>query len=46
VYISDSDLAAGRIGYLCVEVCYIRPDDAPAYEDIDGYLLGRTVTSG
>jgi hypothetical protein len=25
-------------------VCYIRPDDAPQYEDIDAYLLGRTVS--
>jgi hypothetical protein len=46
VYISDADLAAGRTGYLIVEVCYIRPDDAPGYEDIDGYLTGRIVTSG
>jgi hypothetical protein len=46
VYISDADVAAGRVGYLVVEVCYIRPDDAPGYEDIDGYLTGRTVTSG
>ena len=46
VYISDADVAAGRTGYLVVEVCYIRPDDAPGYEDIDGYLTGRTVTSG
>jgi hypothetical protein len=45
VYISDADIAAGRTGYLVVEVCYIRPDDAPAYEDIDGYLTGRTVTT-
>jgi hypothetical protein len=27
-----------------VEVCYIQPDEAPGYEDIDGYLLGRTVS--
>ena len=46
VYISDNDVAAGRVGYLVVEVCYIRPDDAPGYEDIDGYLNNRTVTSG
>jgi hypothetical protein len=44
LYISDPDVAAGRVGYLCVEVCYIRPDDAPQYEDIDPYLLGRTVS--
>ena len=34
----------GRTGYLVVEVCYIRPDDAPGYEDIDAYLTGRTVS--
>jgi hypothetical protein len=44
VFISDADIAAGRTGYLVVEVCYIRPDDAPQYEDIDPYLLGRTVS--
>jgi hypothetical protein len=43
-YISDADSAAGRTGYLCVEICYIQPDDAPGYEDIDGYLTGRTVS--
>jgi hypothetical protein len=25
-------------------VCYIQPDNAPGYEDIEGYLLGRTVS--
>jgi hypothetical protein len=44
VYISDADVAAGRTGYLVVEVCYIRPDDAPGYEDIDSYLNSRTVS--
>jgi len=44
VFISDADVAAGRTGYLVVEVCYIQPDVAPGYEDIDGYLLGRTVS--
>lgn len=44
VFISDADVAAGRTGYLVVEVCYIRPDDAPGYEDIDAYLTGRTVS--
>ena len=43
-YISSGDSNAGRTGYLVVEVCYIRPDEAPGYEDIDGYLLGRTVS--
>ena len=44
VYLSDADVAAGRTGYLVVEVCYIRPDDAPGYEDIDAYLNNRTVS--
>ena len=44
VFISDADVSAGRTGYLVVEVCYIRPDDAPGYEDIDAYLTGRTVS--
>jgi len=44
IYISDADVAAGRVGYLVVEVCYIRPDDAPQYEDIDAYLNNRTVS--
>jgi hypothetical protein len=43
-YISNDDKAAGRTGYFVVEVCYIQPDEAPGYEDIDGYLLGRTVS--
>jgi hypothetical protein len=36
--------AGGRTGYLVVEVCYVQPDVAPGYEDIDGYLTGRTVS--
>jgi hypothetical protein len=43
-YISSGDAAAGRVGYLVVEVCYIQPDTAPGYEDIDAYLTGRTVS--
>lgn len=43
-YISSGDASAGRTGYLVVEVCYVQPDSAPGYEDIDGYLLGRTVS--
>jgi hypothetical protein len=43
-YISSADSSANRTGYLVVEVCYIQPDEAPGYEDIDGYLLGRTVS--
>jgi hypothetical protein len=44
VFISDADVAAGRVGYIVTEVCYLRPDDAPAYEDIDSYLNNRTVS--
>ena len=43
-YISSGDSSAGRTGYLVVEVCYIQPDTAAGYEDIDGYLEGRTVS--
>ena len=43
-YISSGDASAGRTGYFVVEVCYLQPDVAPGYEDIDGYLLGRTVS--
>ena len=43
-YISSGDANAGRTGYLVVEVCYVQPDVAPGYEDIDGYLTGRTVS--
>lgn len=44
IYISDADSSAGKAGYLVVEVCYIQPDDAPAYEDIEDYLPNRTVS--
>ena len=43
-YISSGDASGGRTGYFVVEVCYLQPDEAPGYEDIDGYLLGRTVS--
>jgi hypothetical protein len=43
-YISSGDAAAGRVGYLVVETCYVQPDIAPGYEDIEAYLLGRTVS--
>jgi hypothetical protein len=44
IYISDADSAAGKTGYLAVEICYIQPDDAPAYDDIEAYLPNRTVS--
>ena len=43
-YISSGDASSGRTGYFVVEVCYLQPDEAAGYEDIDGYLLGRTVS--
>jgi len=43
-YISSGDSSAGKSGYFVVEVCYLQPDEAAGYEDIDGYLLGRTVS--
>jgi len=43
-YISSGDVDAGKKGYFVVEVCYLQPDEAPGYEDIDGYILGRTVS--
>ena len=43
-YISSGDSAAGRVGYLVVEVCYVQPDIAPGYEDIEAYLPNRTVS--
>ena len=43
-YISSGDSLAGRAGYFVVEICYIQPDEAPGYEDIDSYLIGRTIS--
>ena len=44
LYISDADADAGRKGYIVVETCYLQPDDAPGYEDIEQYLSARTVS--
>jgi len=44
IYISDADSAAGKTGYLAVEICYIQPDEAPAYDDIEAYIPNRTVS--
>ena len=44
VYISDADSATGKVGYLAVEICYIQPDEAPTYDDIEAYLPNRTVS--
>lgn len=42
-YISSGDSAAGKVGYFVVEICYIQPDEAPGYEDIESYLINRTL---
>jgi len=44
LYISDADADAGKKGYIVVETCYLQPDDAPGYEDIEQYLSARTVS--
>ena len=44
VYLATTDYNAGLKGYIVVEVCYIQPDDAPGYEDIDAYLNNRVVS--
>jgi len=44
VYLSDADVAAGLTGYILVEACYIVPDTAPDYSDIEAYLPNRTVS--
>lgn len=36
--ISDADKAAGRYGYILVEVCFIQPDVAVDYNDLEQYL--------
>ena len=43
-YLSDSDVDAGKKGYIVCEVCYIQPDEAPDYNDIEQYIIGRTVS--
>ena len=43
-YLSDSDVDDGKKGYIVCEVCYIQPDEAPDYNDIEQYIIGRTVS--
>ena len=43
-YLSDADADAGKRGYIVCEVCYIQPDEAPQYNDIEQYIIGRTVS--
>jgi len=42
--ISDADKDAGRTGYNLCEVCFIRPDVAVEYDDMEQYLPYRTVS--
>ena len=44
LYLSDADVDAGKKGYIVCEVCYIQPDEAPQYNDIEQYIIGRTVS--
>ena len=44
--IKDADATAGRFGYIITELCYIQPDFAADYNDIEAYLPNRTVPSG
>ena len=43
-YLSNADVDAGKKGYIVCEVCYIQPDEAPNYNDIEQYIIGRTVS--
>ena len=43
-YLSDADVDANKKGYIVCEVCYIHPDEAPNYNDIEQYIIGRTVS--
>jgi len=36
--ITDADKAAGNTGYILVELCYIQPDVAMEYDDIEQYI--------
>jgi hypothetical protein len=43
--ISDADKAAGRFGYILVELCFIRQDVAVEYDDMEQYLPYKIVTN-
>jgi hypothetical protein len=38
LFISSGDYAAGKTGYIFVELDFIQQDNAPEYSDINGYL--------
>jgi len=42
--ISDADKDAGRFGYILCEVCFIRPDVAVEYDDMEQYLPYKVVS--
>ena len=42
--ISDADKAAGRYGYILCEVCFIRPDVAVEYDDMEQYLPYKVIS--
>jgi hypothetical protein len=42
--ISDADKEAGRFGYILCEVCYIRPDVAVEYDDMEQYLPYKVIS--
>jgi hypothetical protein len=42
--ISDDDKAAGRYGYILCEVCFIRPDVAVEYDDMEQYLPYKVIS--
>ena len=43
--ISDADKEAGRAGYILVEVCFIRPDVAVEYDDMEQYLPYKVASN-
>ena len=43
--ISDADKAAGNTGYILVELCYIQPDVAMEYDDIEQYIPYKVASN-
>jgi hypothetical protein len=43
--ISDSDKSAGNTGYILVELCYIQPDVAMEYDDIEQYIPYKVASN-
>ena len=40
----NKNVDGNKKGYIVCEVCYIQPDEAPQYNDIEQYIIGRTVS--